>query len=209
MQKKILKFLKVVLEKVDNPFFPLVMAILAAIDHFIIVIPSDGILITSVFIRKKKWVRNAFFISLGSTLGAILIVLIVHHFGQERIIMHFPNITHSTFWPYSQNLLINYGLWGLFLVMLTPFMQQPALILIGLTEHSFLIVLAVVLAGKGMKYFLMAWVASKFPEVIRKSKLLGHEVNEVLELMEDKSDFELANKKLHKDEKKGEKPILP
>ncbi len=188
MQKKAIHFLKKVMTKIDHPLFPVILALLSAIDHFILIIPSDGILITSIFIRKKKWPRNALSISLGSTLGAILLVFLVHHYGLEEIILHFPKITHSSIWPYSQKLLTDYGLWGLFFMMLSPFMQQPMLLLIGLTNHPLKVILVVILAGKSLKYILISWCASKFPEVIRKSKLLGAEIDEVLDLMGEKKE---------------------
>lgn len=209
MKNTAINILKYVMKKIDNIFFPILLGFLAAIDHFVIIIPSDGILVTSVFIRKKKWLRNAIGISLGSTLGAMLLVLLIHDIGLNVLIQKFPSITSSQFWPISHDLLEKYGLWGLFIMMVSPLMQQPMLCLIGLSDHPFSEIAVVVLIGKAIKYFAMSWVASKFPEFIRKSKLLGQEVQEVLDNMEETANKEEALVRLHKNEKPGEKAVLP
>lgn len=57
-----------------------------------------------------------------------------------------------------------YGVLALFVVAISPLPQTPILIFFGVAHHDYVSIFAAMLAGKLVKYGLLAWVASRFPE---------------------------------------------
>src|SRR4051812_40346336 len=67
----------------DRSWYPALVAALAALDLFVLVIPTDGLLISAVLSpkRRAKWVSAAIWVSLGSTVGAVLLASLVQGVG--------------------------------------------------------------------------------------------------------------------------------
>jgi membrane protein YqaA with SNARE-associated domain len=55
----------------DRFWYPPLLALLAALDNLIIVIPNDGLLIASSMLIPKRWAIFAISVSIGSTIGAL------------------------------------------------------------------------------------------------------------------------------------------
>jgi membrane protein YqaA with SNARE-associated domain len=152
----------------DSFWYPPVIGLLALIDNFIVVIPNDGILISSSMLRPKKWIVYSLFIAIGSTIGATLLASVVELRGLPWIIEYYPNFVQSKSWSWSQNFFSEYGLLFLFFVSITPLVQQPAVILASLANASLYKIALIVFVGRFIKFLIMSYIASHSPKYLKK-----------------------------------------
>jgi membrane protein YqaA with SNARE-associated domain len=164
-----IRSLVIVLEKfVDRWWYPPVVGLLAAVDMFVIIVPTDGILISSSMIAPRRWLSLALCVALGSTLGALLLAALVHRLGLPWILDLFPGVQHSRSWSWTVEFFDAYGLGIVFVVALLPLMQQPAILLAAVAGNSLWALAAVVAGGRLIKYLLMAYLGSHAPRLLNK-----------------------------------------
>ncbi len=101
-------------------WFPPLLGLLALLDNLIIVIPNEGILISSSMVVPKRWLIFAISVAIGSTLGALLIVGIVKLEGLPLILKFFPAIHETHLWSLTLKFFVQYGLILIFVIGLTP-----------------------------------------------------------------------------------------
>lgn len=164
---------------VARPWYAPFIAFLSFMDNFLIVIPNDGILISSSMLKPKKWLFFAACISIGSTLGAITLSMLVQFHGLPWILSTFPTIDQSTTWTMTESFFERYGLLVVFIVAASPFFQQPAIILASLAHTPLLTLMAVVFSGRFIKFLLMAYIASHAPKLLSKMWGVKGELEEV------------------------------
>lgn len=168
LHQKIKVFTKWVQHYAYRLWYPPFIGLLALLDNIVIVIPNDGILISSSMLVPKRWWYLALMVAIGSTLGALLLAGIVEWKGLPWILEIFPSLNQSKSWAWSIDFFGNYGLFLVFIVALTPLAQQPAVILASLANTPLWKLAAVVFAGRAIKYFVMAYIASHTPRLIKK-----------------------------------------
>jgi len=155
----------------DRVWYAPFIALLAALDNFIVIIPNDGILISSSMLIPKRWFLYALFVAIGSTVGAIGLASIVEFKGLPWILELYPNVESTKTWHYSNTFFEKYGLYLVFFVAVTPLMQQPAVILASLANTPLLDLALVIFTGRFIKFLIMAYVGSHAPRLL--SKLWG------------------------------------
>ncbi len=148
-------------------FLPLIL-LLAIIDNIILIIPVDGILISSSMLTPKRWLKIGLVTGIGSTLGAILLYALVYKYGVDLINNHFYEITTTKVWQLTESFYLKYGLYVVLFVSLTPFSQQPAIILAGIGKIPLTSLVFMVLLGRGVKYIIMAYIGSHAPHILMK-----------------------------------------
>lgn len=163
----------------DRFWYPPLIGFLALIDNFIIIIPTDGILISSAMLKPKSWLYLSICISIGSTLGALMFFYIVETHGLPFILDIYPSLNQGAMWQWSESFFQQYGLLLVFFVAATPLMQQPAIILASLAHTPFLHVLAVVFAGRTIKYLVMSYISSHSPRLLSKLWGVKGELDEI------------------------------
>ena len=146
-------------------------AFLAAIDHYILFIPVDGLLASSVLLNPRKWLSMAIFFTVGSSAGVLGFVWILHAFGIERLMAIFPALFDSQFWTLAQDFFQRYGSWVVLFSGASPFPQQPAVITTALAEVPFWTIAGMLVAGRFIKFMFIAYVSSHAPKKL--SKLWG------------------------------------
>ncbi len=163
-------------------YLPLI-GFLAFLDYFIAVIPTDGLLISSVMLRPKNWVRAAVLVTLGSAIGSWAIAAVVQIWGTGAIDWILgEGALSSPAWSSSRANLELYGVWAIFLMAMGPLPLVPFSILAGLGGMSLSKILVASLVGRGIKYVLFAGVAARAPHLLRKwFKRPGREAIEILE----------------------------
>ncbi len=164
---------------VARPWYAPFIGFLSFMDNFVIVIPNDGILISSSMLKPKKWLFFALCISIGSTLGAIVLAMLVQFHGLPWILNNFPTIDQSAGWAMTESFFERYGLIVVFLVAATPLIQQPAIILASLAHTPILTLFAVVFSGRLLKFLIMAYIASHAPKLLSKMWGVRGELDEV------------------------------
>lgn len=153
---------------VDRWWYVPTLSLLAALDNLIVVIPTDGLLISSSMITPHRWLRFAVSVAVGSTAGAMVLAALVHRLGMPWILEFYPGVQESSSWVWTLKFLDGYGLLLVFAVALTPLMQQPVVILTTLAGTSYVSLAAVILAGRGIKYLGMSYIASHAPKLLNK-----------------------------------------
>ncbi|MBY0415893.1 MAG: hypothetical protein K2Q18_17100 [Bdellovibrionales bacterium] len=147
-------------------YLPLV-SLLSLLDNFLIVIPNDGILISSSMISPKKWHKFAVAIAIGSSIGAIILAYFVEIHGLPFILDLYPGIEGGQIWKWTEKFLEHYGLLFVLIVGLTPVMQQPVVILASLANIPLLDLGLAVFISRLIKFLVMAYIASFAPGYLR------------------------------------------
>lgn len=171
-QEKLHSKIRVYVQKLeqfaDRVWYPPLIAFLAAVDNFIIIIPNDGILVASSMLIPKRWAIFALFISIGSTVGAVSLSSLVEVQGLPWILDIFPNIDQTYTWSWTEKFFNEYGLILVFFIGLTPVMQQPVIILAGLANTSLLALALAFFTGRLIKFSVMAFLGSHSPKLLKK-----------------------------------------
>ena len=153
---------------VDRIWYPPLISLLAAADNFIVVVPTDGILISSSMVTPKRWFVLALSVALGSTIGATALAGLVEFQGLPWILEYFPGINETKTWSLTMEFFNHYGLVLVFLIAATPLMQQPSVILASLANTPIMHLALVIFAGRFLKFLLMAYLGSHAPKVLKK-----------------------------------------
>ncbi|WP_409479493.1 YqaA family protein [Pseudobdellovibrio sp. HCB154] len=164
---------------IDRVWYLPMLSLLAILDVFFIVIPTDGLTISSSMLKPRKWFYFGVFSAAGSVLGAMILCYIVQLYGIHIVETLFPNMQASNFWLQTQKFFDAYGLWLLFAVALSPLSQQPVLILAVLATVPLLQILLITVVGRFLKFLLFAYIGSHAPHLIKKLWGMKDELQEV------------------------------
>jgi membrane protein YqaA with SNARE-associated domain len=152
----------------DRIWYPPLIGFLAALDNLIVIIPNDGILISSSMIMPRRWFNLALNVAIGSTVGALALAALVELQGLPWILEFYPGADESKAWILTEAFFQKYGLFLVFAVAVTPFAQQPAVILASLADTPLLELGAVVFLGRFIKFLAMAYIGSHAPGLLKK-----------------------------------------
>ncbi|MFV3304145.1 hypothetical protein ACNFBT_02530 [Pseudomonas sp. NY15181] len=125
--------------------------------------PITSVVIPAVLVAPARWRAIAFAAAVGSAVGALILVLFLHHMGWGSLYAYFPQLLQDANWQRVMAWTQDYGLLTLLLVSISPLPQTPALIVLSSVPHGYLGVLMAIFIGKLLKYMLFAWVGSRFP----------------------------------------------
>lgn len=162
------KQVKILQKYVNRVWFAPFLGLIAALDNIFLIIPNDGILISSSMLSPKRWFWLALWVSIGSALGALALAALVEINGLPWIIELFPGINESNYWKHTHDFFDKYGMLVVFLVAVTPLVQQPVVILASLAEAPLNKLVAVIFVGRFIKFLIMAYVASHAPKLLSK-----------------------------------------
>ncbi len=148
-----------------------VIALFAGADHFIMIVPTDGLVASAAALNPKKWLQLAMLTALGSTLGATILAGGVREWGLPFLQEHYSALLTSAHWVLAQSYFEKYGLLFVFLLAAGPVAMQPGVILVGLSSTNLAAFTMVVVVGRVIKYILLASISVYAPSVL--SKLWG------------------------------------
>lgn len=176
---KIQRYIKILQKYADRIWYPPLIGMLSALDNFLIIIPTDGILISSSMLTPRRWFTLAVSVAIGSTLGAIILAAFVETKGLEWILEIYPGINETKSWLWTEDFFDKYGMLLVFVVAITPVMQQPAVILASLAQTPLFLLAAVIFTGRFIKFLLMAYIGSHAPKLLSRMWGLKGELNDV------------------------------
>ena len=168
IHEKIRTYVQLLQRYADRFWYPPLIGFLAALDNLVVVIPNDGILISSSMLIPKRWFILALSVAVGSTLGAIALAALVELQGLPWILDLYPGVNETKTWTLSMEFFERYGLFLVFAVAITPFVQQPAVILASLANTPLIELAAVIFVGRFIKFLIMAYLGSHAPRVLGK-----------------------------------------
>jgi len=162
------RYVAVLQKFTDRYWYPPFIGLLAALDNVLIIIPNDGILISSSMLTPKRWFTLALNVAIGSTIGALMLASFIEILGLPWIFGMYPGIELSKTWQVTHDFFHEYGMIVIFIVAITPIMQQPAVILASLAETPLLKLGLVIFTGRFIKFLIMAYVGSHAPRLLEK-----------------------------------------
>jgi len=177
--QRTLKWVRQLQKYVDRPWYPLVLAGLTFSDLFIVVVPSDGIVVASSAARPKKWFLIGCSMTLGSVLGALLLAALTHAMGESFINWLSPNLLDSEVWIVTTGWFDRWGVWAVFLVAISPLAQQPIILMAAMADMPLPIIGLCVGGGRLIKFLGYAWIASHSPKLINKIPALRDELKDL------------------------------
>jgi membrane protein YqaA with SNARE-associated domain len=148
-------------------YTPLI-ALLAAADAFVVVIPTDGLLVSACMLNPRRWIYTVLLVTLGSTMGAWLLAAILENHGLPFLLQIVPGIEQSRAWIWSDQMMDQWGSLALFLVALSPLAQHPAVALAALAGMPLWDIFLLVFAGRLIKYGLWGWIATHTPKLLKR-----------------------------------------
>lgn len=162
----------------DKAWYTLLLSVFAALDNFVILIPTDGILISSTLLRARRWFLYACAITIGSACGALLLIYLLRSFGVPWLLEFYPTLDEGFIWATTEQFFLKYGLIVVFLVAITPVMQHPAIVLACMSELPVLNIFLALLLGRFIKYLIMSYICSYAPKMLGKMWGLQDEMSD-------------------------------
>lgn len=145
-------------------FVPALTGLLALVQTATLSLPVTAVVVPAVLIARPQWKSIVLQAAFGSALGATLLVMVFHDWGWQAINAAFPTLLGS---PAGQHVVAWVGKWGLlglFAIAALPVPQAPALVFFALGQPVALQILVALLAGKLIKYGVVAGATVLFPE---------------------------------------------
>ncbi|SDH97828.1 hypothetical protein [Pseudomonas panipatensis] len=125
--------------------------------------PITSVVVPAVLLVPRRWRSIAVFSALGSSFGALALMIVSHHMGWASLYERFPELLSDPTWLRIIDWTDSYGLLALFLVAVSPLPQTPSLIVLSMAPMHYPGVFLAILGGKLLKYLGFAWVSSRFP----------------------------------------------
>ncbi|MBX3020086.1 MAG: hypothetical protein KF799_00290 [Bdellovibrionales bacterium] len=153
---------------VNRIWYAPLIGVLAALDNLVLVIPTDGILISSTMLTTRRWILLGLSVAIGSTIGGLILVALVKMHGLPLVLQFYPGLDETGPWLVTQQFFDSYGLLVVFAVMASPIVQQPALILASLSNAPMGQLALVIVAGRMLKFMAYAYLASHAPRLLAR-----------------------------------------
>jgi membrane protein YqaA with SNARE-associated domain len=138
-------------------WFPFLLATLVAFDAFVVILPGDVVVSLAVLSNPRRWYRLALVSAVGSTLGSFALYLVIHHFGKRGL----DNLTASGLefprWQDARGFFRHYGLFSLVLGSLLPGGSWPPVVMAGLSDDRWAVVLSLLMLGRLARFFVLSF----------------------------------------------------
>lgn len=151
----------------------------AGIDHYVIFIPTIGLMVSSVFLAPKRWLSIGLWTATGSALGVLLLGWLAQYLGFSAIMTYYPELLHTPFWNMTHNFFSEHGDWVIFFAGLTPVPQQPPVVIAAIAGTPLIEIGAVLLIATIMKFGFLAYLASHAPQKLNRFSGVRHELDQL------------------------------
>ena len=154
----------------DRIYYLPLLALIAALDLFILLIPTDWLVASSVLIQPKRWWKTALWVGFGSAFGAFWLgYLVLHHRDWVFAHLHLES-HHSALWEHFdfEKKVDEHGLWALALLAFSILPQQPGVAIAAMGGMGPFKIFFSVLIGRLSKYLIVAYISSHAPRLLVK-----------------------------------------
>lgn len=179
MKQRLQKWFRHLQHHSNRWWYPPLIGAMAFADLFILVVPTDGILVSAVAIAPHRWIYTGLMVALGSALGATALAHVLQVKGMPYLLHMVPGIEHTKTWLWTNDLMHKWGDWGVAAVAISPLPQHPAVALAAFAGISLFEILVAVFLGRAIKYLFLAWLASHSPKLLNRCWGIKHELKEV------------------------------
>jgi membrane protein YqaA with SNARE-associated domain len=179
MMKRLKSWIDVLQSHVNNWWYAPALALVAFLDLFVLVIPTDALLISGTMLAPRRWIFFASVVALGSSAGAWLLAAILQVHGLPFLLHYAPNVMQSHAWSWSIQLMDAWGLWAVLFISVGPIIQHPIVALAAITGMSLYKIFFLVLTGRLIKYLFIAWVSTHAPGLLSKIWVVNREIKAI------------------------------
>lgn len=163
-----------------RPWYLPIVCVFAFIDLFILVIPTEGMIVTTSVMRPRRWLVTALAVTTASTLGALLMAHLTRNYGEPFVIWVAGNdLLLSPIWAKTEKWISLYGFWGIWFIALGPLPQQPAILISALAHMNPVAIAMAVFLGRLPKYVGFSFLATKGEKWIREEFAVHEGLNRV------------------------------
>jgi membrane protein YqaA with SNARE-associated domain len=174
--EKLIQIMRQLQSFADRPWYLPLIALLGGLDLFILIVPTDGLLISYVMLRPKHWVRAFIALSIGCTLGAWALAFLIQSGSSFFDYQSLHHRIGADTWMWIDNFVDNRGALALGILALLPLPQFPGIVVAALAELPLTEIFFAVLAGRVIKFAVFSYGASHAPKLLLKLPLLKKEV---------------------------------
>jgi membrane protein YqaA with SNARE-associated domain len=162
-------FIKRLRKYAGKPWFLPLVCFLAAIDLFIVILPTEAMIMTTTLMRPRRWFLNAFSVTTASALGAIALSITSRAYGEPFVAwIAGPQFLHSAKWLRTEAWIETYGFWAVFLSALGPLPQQPVILVAAVLHMTLPAIFFAAWLGRIPKYSFFSYLASRGEKWIRE-----------------------------------------
>ena len=154
----------------EKPWYPLLLALLAFLYHFFLVMPVDTLFVASSLIAPKRWFAFVIATTTGFTLGGTAFALLVQRYGISIVERFVPGIMGTAIWTQSEHWMHHYGALALGAFSIIPFALHPLVTLAGIEHMSLVIVALSLFSGRFVKYTVLGILCAYLPSKVPLSK---------------------------------------
>jgi membrane protein YqaA with SNARE-associated domain len=154
---------KLVNSRAGGPPYVAFVALVAFLFTVTLSVPFGSVLAVAVLLAPRRWRSLTVCSSVGSSLGAVVVYLAVHHLGWQQFLIAYPDIAASKGWQAATRWVSQYGAYALFVFAALPIPQSPALIFASMVRLPVLEIWLAILAGKLLKYGIYAALVARYP----------------------------------------------
>ena len=156
----------------SSPLFPVIVGSLSGLNLFTLVLTAPLILAfcTAAISAKgsKGWVFAVLANAAGTVAGVYALVLMMEEGGgTEYIKVTFPAAFASKWWARTETVIGSYGALGAVLISSLPVILHPLIAIAKLAGMSNTQLLGCIMAGRTIKYTVMAQVARQAPSALK------------------------------------------
>ncbi len=162
----------------DRPWYPLLIGLVAAIDAIVVVIPVDGLTIAAILSRPQRWVRLALASAAGNLIGAGIIAEGVYR-NADWIHQRFGPTLGTPVWQEVEQFIQSHGSWAVILGAITPIPLPFWVLVPALAGMPAVTLFVALLISRVARALAVCWAASHAPRLLRRSRGLMKEVEEV------------------------------
>lgn len=151
----------------SRPWYPGLIAVVAATDYFIPGSPSNSVLVASVLPRPDRWRAIGIAFAVGCALGAFLLAMLMSTFG-EPFVAWIRQSEAAGLWLRLEGIVAAYGLLALAVLAISPFPVRIVVALLALAGTAPVLLSAIVLTGRLAIYPTIAWLAARAPQAVMR-----------------------------------------
>ncbi len=163
----------------NRPWYLPLGGLLAGLDFFILVVPTDGLAVTSVLLQKKRWFATAVAFALGSTLGGVIMAWMTLRWGEPFVTWLLGDALHSASWSQTSQFVIRHGAKALLLFAASPLPLQLPIAICSLAHMPLLEMAGLLLLGRFFKFTVLCGLASRAPKLLGRFRKVADEVQEI------------------------------
>lgn len=138
---------------------PWYLGFLSAIESIFFPVPPDVMLAPMSLARPKAWWRLALLTTLTSVLGGV-VGYALGWFAIEAVMPWIERAGHADTYAQVQGLFERYGVWIMFVAAFTPIPFKVFTVAGGAAAMPLLPFILASLVGRGIRFFLVAWVVA-------------------------------------------------